>query len=349
MTAAVSPPATGDAPDLARLLDPAESLGDGPSDDRVPLDAAVVVCCRKDYWQLRVCVASLAHWHPDLPILLLKDHAQGGFDTSELERHFGVRNFPATWESFGSPLSKLDVLFKPGRKRYLVLDSDTALLGPVADRLERYAADIVVSPAPTPRAEIPDAYYDPDKLAAMDPDFRFPGYVFNTGQLVVTSGVLTPADFAEVVDWKNRPANLRKDVFPLNDQPRLNYVVQKLSAAGRVSVDGFRFKVNPETETADVTVEQLRSKDPACPAAVMHWMGRGEVVGSRMPRGDVFLFYEREFFRRVGRAPARPVFAAGRRARKTVLAAFPKSLRGRARRRVLSLLGRGAPDHRTRR
>ena len=316
-------------PDPASPPAPAPLVGNGPHDARVaPLDAVVVAAARKDFWQLRACVASVRHWYADLPVLLLKDEAQGPFDTAELCRAFDVAPFPASRRSFGSPLAKLDVLFRPERKRYLVLDADTAVVGPVVELLERYAADFVVAADPVGRGEAVGAYYDHDRLAEFDPTFEPPGWAFNSGQLVVTGGVLTPADFATVVAWEeDRPRNLRGDVFPLNDQPRLNYVLQRESAAGRVSVDGCPFKLNPSVQPIPVGPAELAARSDRCPPAVVHWMGRPEVTAGGLPHGEVFRFYEEEYFRRVGRPGARAPLAAGRAVRRAVMRPVPKPAR----------------------
>ena len=40
----------------------------------------------KDLHLVRICIASIRYWYPDITIYLLKDTSQGDFDTEELER-----------------------------------------------------------------------------------------------------------------------------------------------------------------------------------------------------------------------------------------------------------------------
>ena len=308
---------------------------DPPAAEAVaPLDGAVIVFYRKDLWQARSCVASVRHWAPELPILLLADHAAGEVPLGDFERHFDAEPFPGTRRCYGSPLSMLAVLFRPERKRYLVLDADTALLGPVVPLLERVAGDFVVSPNHRPAADIEPAYFDPEKIrAGLDPDYEYPGWVFNTGQLVVTSGLLTPDDFAELVDWTGeRPRNLRRDLFSLNDQPRMNLALHRLRAAGRVTVGGVRFKVNPDPKGREAdalpTVAQIAAKSDRCPPAVCHWLRHRGPSAASLPGGEIVRFHERQFFAACGRSWERPVRSAGRRTRAFVN--YPFTPRGKA-------------------
>ena len=310
-----------------------------PADARVaPLDAAVVVCCRRDLWQARACVAGLRHWEPDLPVELLFDEAAGRADLRPFWRQ-GAAPFPASRTHFGSPLSKLDVLFRGDGRRSLVLDADCVPLGPVRALLERYAGDFVVSPNHIAPGKLAGAYFDPAAVAEAFPGYAYPGWAFNSGQFVATCGVLTPADFAGLVEWPNdpaaRPRCLRKGLMPLNDQPRLNFVLHTLHAAGRVSVDGCRFKRNPAAGPQDLpAVEQVAARDDRCPPAVLHWMGAPGVAASHLTRGDLFRFHERQFFAAAGRRWERPVRSLGRRLAARAADPLPKSVRALARRAV---------------
>ena len=303
-----------------------------------PLDAAVVVCCRRDLWQARACVAGLRHWEPDLLVELLFDEAAGRANLRPFER-LGVRRFPASRARFGSPLSKLDVLFRGDGRRVLVLDADCVPLGPVRGLLERFAGDFVVSPNHVPAAKVAGAYFDPAAVAAAFPGYEYPGWVFNSGQFVTTCGVLNPSDLDGLVEWPAdpaaRPRCLRKDLMPLNDQPRLNFALHRLRGAGRVSVDGCRFKRNPSAHPADLpAVADLAAKSDRCPPAVLHWMGQPGVAAGELTRGDVFRFYERMFFAEAGCGWERPARSLGRRAAARAASPLPKSVRSLARRIV---------------
>ena len=51
------------------------------------------------------------------------------------------------------------------------------------------------------------------RLQQLDPDFIFPGFTFNSGQFVVTTGCLKRNDFAPFLTDSDPPQLLHPDVF----------------------------------------------------------------------------------------------------------------------------------------
>ena len=90
---------------------------------------------------------------------------------------------------FGWGYSKLEPLFLPQRSKFLVLDADTVLLGPVLDRLEEIDADFIVDDGKPSPELVKQLYFDVNKLKKLDPSFTPCGYNFNSGQWVGTSGL----------------------------------------------------------------------------------------------------------------------------------------------------------------
>jgi hypothetical protein len=134
-------------------------------------------------------------------------------------------------------MSRFEVLFQPNHERCLILDSDIVLAGPIVGALEEYEEDFVVEGSNYPEHDIKSYYYDPDVVSIMHPSFRFPGYVFNFGQIVATTGVLRGEDFTPFIDFNRKPPRVfRPDVFVATDQSVVNFVLHKKAQQGELSI-----------------------------------------------------------------------------------------------------------------
>ncbi len=252
---------------------------------------------RHDIRLTRILVASIRHWYPDIPITLVKDELHGRYDTRELERKWGVSLFPPTGARYGWGFGKLAPLLQEEQRRCLVLDSDIVFAGPVLELLEKHEADFVVTHEEPPDAAfVENLYYNRERLRALDPAFVYPGYTFNTGQLVATSGLLRRDDFMELVAWESPPRLLHPEIFKLGEQGLLNYLLAKKMAAGAIALERVRFM-----ETADgvpqVSVEALRRREGN--PFVIHWCGLRAPVFSQRPRYDLLRYFEDLYYRRV--------------------------------------------------
>jgi hypothetical protein len=211
------------------------------------IDKIVIGCYRGDVWLVQTCVASIRHWYPDRPIYLLKDLARGDFDTSEIGKYWDVNVLDIGQPvKYGTSLSKTELFFvQPDGQRILYIDSDILFVGPVVEALEAHDSDFIVSPSwvGDPGSEhVSGYYYRWPELQRFDPAFQYPGYVFNAGQMVITSGLIRRAEldcfyFDKV---KVREATVFTD---RHDQGVLNYLLPKLAADGRISLLPFEFKL----------------------------------------------------------------------------------------------------------
>jgi hypothetical protein len=263
-----------------------------------PIEAVYIACYRHDVRFARACVASVRHWHPDVPVFLIKDHFYGAFDTREIERCWNVGVMDTGGRSFNWGFSKLEALFLPEKKRCLVLDADVILAGPVISALERYDEDFVVQDEDSAPEFVRSHYYDIDALRALDPAFTFPGHTFNTGQLVVTTGLLRREDFDGFVRWGSPPALEHAGIFQMGEQGLLNYVLQKKAARGEVSLRRARLMEIPShPRAAAVRLAELGPDSPH--DFVIHWCGEKMPRWSQMERGDIALHFERLYYSRV--------------------------------------------------
>lgn len=167
-----------------------------------PVDCIYVAASTHDARYTRICVASVRYFYPEIPIwLLVGGRLQRGL-ADELQKYWnvGTANL-STPGDFGWGFVKLEVLFgKPGEK-FLVIDSDTVLAGPVLDLWSESGVPFLVDDEKQSDDDTKRLYYDWDKVRKIDPSARQPKFVFNSGQWFGTAGVLTRGDFAPWLTW----------------------------------------------------------------------------------------------------------------------------------------------------
>jgi hypothetical protein len=295
------------------------------------IEQVTIACCKSDLHLTRICVASVRYWYPDLPIVLIKDSLQGHFCTRELEEVWQVRIARTSRDVHGWGFAKLEAFFATPRVRSLILDSDTVLLGRVIEKLEAHPEDFLVTgenlPDPS-TSYVRENYYDLEQLRRIDPDFSYPGYCFNSGQLVATSGILSESDFAPTVNWSTPPIHRFPGMFIGGEQGLLNYLIPKKTRLGQAttaSVDFGRWIGDPAVDQLDlatITSEGL--------PFVLHWAGPKAPLISGMRRSDILQFFENHYysrirtggFKRISRAVARELSrqprALARRLRRTL-------------------------------
>lgn len=267
------------------------------------IDAVYVAVYRHDLRLARCCVASIRRWHPDVPIALLKDIGRGDFDTSGLERHFGVEVRPEHVGVFGWGMSKLIPLTVPTGERVVVLDADTVVYGRVLDRLAAHDADVVATFWDPDGEELRRHYLVPELLGELAPGVPVPARVFNTGAFVTRTGALSPDDLAEWVDPGPPPTTRRPDAFRAGDQGLVNFLVHRAALAGTLSTADDPFMVwggqaEPLAARAKRALAIRRSDGPRTPV-VFHWAGPKPARFRAMPNGFLLRHYERAYHRQV--------------------------------------------------
>ena len=261
------------------------------------IDDIVISCYPEDLYMTRVCVASIRYWYPNIPIWLLKDRQYGDFSTREIENNWAVQVYPTRQKRLGWGFGKLDVITEPTSRRILLLDSDTAFVGRVIDELENFSEDFVVEDFDEPNIE--GQFFSLQELGKLDPSFVFPGYGFNTGQIVFTSGRVTKADFAGLVNWESRTV-LDSRIFKMGEQGVLNYVVLREVQKGRLSIRRARYMAWPgEPSRADhILLQDLTSEGRQ--RQIIHWAGLrwGRTV-DEMPRSEILTHFEEYYYRKI--------------------------------------------------
>jgi hypothetical protein len=234
-------------------------------------------------------------------IYLIKDYIQGEFSTKEMERAFNVKIFPAQRKFFGWPWSKLAVILHEKKDKYLFLDSDVVLLGRVLDKLNEYEDDFIVTgmrEAYKFNQTINSHYIDMKKMESFDPAYQFPGFGFNGGQIVMTSGLLNVDDFSSVVDFEPNIVNKHPDIFKHGDQGPLNYIFAKAHQQGKIKLRYEDFWIWPGLQAAEeIDLAAIKAKIGI--PYVLHWAGLKPVDFRKYKRYDILKFYEDFYYSKV--------------------------------------------------
>lgn len=272
-----------------------------------------MLCHAFDLWLARICISSVRHWHPSVPITLVKDLTSGDFETGALEVRWGVDPLILPACQCGRGFAKIELLLRSRRERFLVLDADTVLCGPILRKLEAWSADFVVSRhgVEDPRSDwFTRTFFDVVRVTRMDRDYLFPGYAFNTGVFVGTSGILTRELFDPHLDWGPPVALKSKQTFACADQGLLNYVLVRCASEGllTLAVDDFMMWGFSE-EAPRLNVRQIVS-GPGC-ERVLHYAGQKPASLIEFPGAEILMFFDRLYHLRLneaggGNAPWQP-------------------------------------------
>lgn len=265
-----------------------------------PVEAIYVATHKFDIRLTRICVASIRYWYPEIPIYLIKDNIAGEFSTTEIERTWDVGIFPTDVEKFGWGFSKLEPPLNPTGIRALVIDADIVFVGKVLDMLSTHEDDIVVhreDQPSQPSGRFNELYFSLELLREYDPGFQFPRFSFNSGQFVITTGVLTREDFNGLIDWGNPRSVVRPEIFNKSDQGVLNYVVMKKHAAGDLSVARVPFMVWDPEEMRKFDISRIDRDSPY--PQLIHWAGLRLPRMLKMPRADILSKFEAHYYSRI--------------------------------------------------
>lgn len=249
-----------------------------------------VAASRLDARLARICIASLRYFHPVADIqLLIGGRLQWGLER-ELARHWDVRVADIPRGDYGWGFVKLEPLFSPRSERFLVLDADTAVTGPVLDDLSCTTAPFVVDNEHYEDAAIPARYFDWRKVGTVDPTAQAPSFVFNSGQWVGTSGVITRGDFDPWLQW-DFPRRLRhpKLFFP-GEQGVLNYVLAQKATREGLSVERRPLMRWPGRGMDGLDAGSVAARE--APSTIVHWAGMKKLRLGEMVGADLLALFE---------------------------------------------------------
>lgn len=262
-------------------------------------DVTVVICCNKnDHFLARICVASIRYYYPNIPIELVKDSKNGNFNTNELENHFNVKNVDLQVKKIGWGAAKLLYLYKyTERKKVLFLDADIVFIGPFIERLllQFEGNDYVVSIENIlePNEDwIRKLYFDTKEIEATFPGYKFPGYLFNTGQMFITTGAIKKEVLDQFFDIKRYPYWKYPTIFPTVDQSLFNYLLPTLAADRKIELATSDFMVWSKSDIA-TNLRLSDVIDKKLDLGLIHWAGDVRTpVLKDMSKADILHFFE---------------------------------------------------------
>lgn len=272
------------------------------------IDCIYIAASTHDARYTRICVASVRYFYPAIPVrLLVGGRLQRGL-ADELQKYWNVETAcPPISGDYGWGFVKLEVLFAPRSEKFLVLDSDTVLAGPVLDLWSESAASFLVDDEKQSGDDTKRLYYDWENVRKIDPSAQQPEFVFNSGQWFGTAGVLTRDDFEPWLAWE-LPRKLRhpKHFMP-GEQGILNYVLNRKVALEGLRVQRRKIMRWPGHSMAPLDAETVSRR--AAPPLIVHWAGVKKTCLRRMAGSDILLFFERFYYTRIPAGTLRRWFA----------------------------------------
>ena len=246
----------------------------------------------------RACVASVRNWYPNINITLIKDRFYGDYSTVDIEKNWDVDVLDVGERVYSWGFSKFEPLFLGDSEKFLVLDSDTLMIGDVLDTLSGYSEEFVVSSVETDSGFQSRQYYDPQKLNEFDSEYIHPGRGFNTGQWVGTSGIFKRSDFDNFVCAGNPPVLKQEELFKYGEQGLLNYFLYKKQQTGVISLAEYRFMESGDNPFVDVINTEDLSE--ACShRLIIHWAGLRKEKLVDCVNARLLLFFETKFYERI--------------------------------------------------
>src|ERR1700730_16478121 len=112
--------------------------------NRAHADVVYIAASAHDARFTRICVASVRRYYPDIRIRILPGGPLSPGLVRELRRYWDVDVQPLPPGDYGWGFVKLEPLLGRAGETFLVLDSDTALTGPVLDAWRDRAAPFLV-------------------------------------------------------------------------------------------------------------------------------------------------------------------------------------------------------------
>lgn len=270
------------------------NLGGALHDYRRGVDMIYVTSCARDERLTRICVASIRHFYPDVPVQILPGGPiRPGF-SAELLKYWNVGMVDLPPGDYGWGLVKLEPLFTPPGRKFMVLDSDTAFAGRVLDVRAESDAPFFVNDEKLSDADSRRLYYDWDKLRELDPKVQCAIPAFNSGQWFGTAGLIAREEFDRWIEWTMPRRVTYQDYFMGGDQGVMNYVMLQKEAFEGLRIERRTIMHWPGYGMDGFSVASVtRGK---APPVVIHWAGMKKLLLHNMVGGDLLQFFENYYF-----------------------------------------------------
>lgn len=267
------------------------------------VDCIYVAASARDARYTRICIASIRYFYPKSVVQLLSGGPLQTGLAEELDRYWNIKCAPLPMGDYGWGFVKLEPLFGSPGERFLVLDSDTALAGPILEVWSDSKTSFLVDKESQTEANTKRLYYEWDRLSSFDAYDSRPAFVFNTGQWFGTAGILTRADFEPWLEWSWPRRLTQPEIFKHGEQGLLNYVLNRKAAVDGLAIERRKIMLWPGSGMKGLKVEKVakQSADPL----VIHWAGMKDRRMSRMVGSDVLAFFENRYYSKIPLGSAR--------------------------------------------
>jgi hypothetical protein len=273
------------------------------------VDRIYVAASSHDARFTRICISSIRYFYPETEVRILAGGALEPSLVRELSCIWNVQVADLPRGDYGWGFVKLEPLFGASGERFLVLDSDTVMTGPVLEVWSGVDAPFLVDDEAQSDADARRLYYDWEQMRDVAPEALRPAFVFNSGQWFGTAGLFDRRDFDAWLEWTMPPRLRRPDLFMPGDQGVLNYVMNQKAAAGMTVA---RRKL---MRWPGHGMQGLRALDVVAgkaPALVVHWAGMKRARHAQMVGADLLTFFERQYYARLSGGELRRRLAAAR-------------------------------------
>ena len=279
------------------------------NDSGKSVDCIYIAASTHDARYTRICVASIRYFYPYVPIrLLVGGKLQRGL-AAELRRYWNVTVAVVPSGDYGWGFVKLEALFGKTGERFLVLDSDTAVVGDVLALRAKSDALFFVDDERLPDANSRQLFYDWDKLRAIDPKAvsAIPG--FNVGQWFGTAGLVKREEFDRWVEWTLPRRLTYPQYFMGGEQGVMNYVLLQKEAYEGLRIERHTLMRWPGYPNALDGLDAASVAAKTAPPLVIHWAGAKAIFLRNMAGSDLLQFFENYYYSRLPAARLRRMLA----------------------------------------
>jgi|KBSMisStaDraftv2_1062788.scaffolds.fasta_scaffold42545_3 hypothetical protein len=254
-----------------------------------------------DFNFAKICIASIRFWYPNIEIKLIRDFGSGEFNTGPVEKKWNVSLLNLARKTLGWGYGKLEPLFLDCCDSFLMLDADTVIVGPVLESSANIDEKFIVDDESLPLSRFKQIYYDLDRISEIAPEFKYPGYGFNSGQWFGTSGILKRKDFERTLEWSVPPKPTHPDIVYNGDQAHLNFMLQYKEQFEGLKIARKKIMIWPEHGKGDfLDLAKIAVKSSEYPY-VIHWAGMEPRALSDLPRADILGFFADMYYEKMGK------------------------------------------------
>ena len=227
------------------------------------------------------------------------------WNTQVLEKYFKVKIVDTGISKLGWSAAKFHYLYQmPKGKKVLLMDADIVFVGPFLARMETLYStnDYVVNTEfqPDPYAPwVKEIYFDVKTIENLYPDYTYPGYFFNAGQIFVTVGAIEEKELDKYFDRHHFPYWTNTATFPLVDQSVYNYLLPLLAQKNKLKLATASYMLWSKSDTVK-NLDIKKIADKSFDAGLIHWAGdiRTPYL-NKMTRSDILIFFEDYYYQRI--------------------------------------------------